>query len=71
LVLEGSVSEGDLVKVGTRAEANKEQNSMGDGCGWMNSHTSSENKDDVVIINKREPKDDKDFLLEDGMHSHR
>jgi hypothetical protein len=78
LVLEGSVREGELVKVRTRAEATKEQNNMGDGFGWISSHTSSENKNDIVIIKNREPRveeegtwDDKDFLLEDGMHSHR
>jgi hypothetical protein len=51
---------------------------MSHGFGWISSHPSSEKKNDIVIIKNREPKveeeetwDDKDFLLEDGMHSHR
>lgn len=78
LVLEGSVSEGDCVKVRTRADAIKEQKITGDGFGWISSNPSSENKNDIVIIKNREPKvedeetwDDNDFLLEDGMHAHR
>lgn len=37
LVLEGSVSEGDSVRVRTRAEATKEQKNtqVGDGFGWI------------------------------------
>jgi ATP-dependent Clp protease ATP-binding subunit ClpA len=73
LVLEGSVSEGDCVKVRTRADA-----TMGNGFGWISSNPSSENENDIVIIRNREPKvedeetwDDNDFLLEDGMHAHR
>lgn len=78
LVLEGSVSEGDVVRARTRAEATNEQKIIGDGFGWISSNPSSENKNDVVLVKDSEPKveeeepwDDNDFLMEDGMHSHR
>jgi hypothetical protein len=78
LVLEGSVSEGDVVRARTRAEATNEQKIIGDGFGWISSNPSSEKKNDVVLVKDSEPKveeeepwDDNDFLMEDGMHSHR
>jgi ATP-dependent Clp protease ATP-binding subunit ClpB len=74
LVLERSVTEGDIVRVRTRAEATKVQKN-GDGMfGWISSNPSSENKNDVVIIKNREQEemwDDDELLLEDGTHAHR
>ena len=47
LVLEGSVKEGDTVKVRTRGEAEKQN---GDSVGWISSNQSSDNRNDVVIL---------------------
>lgn len=59
LVLEGSVAEGDIVRVRTRGEALKlQRNKSGDDdaadFGWTSgSHALSEDKNDVVIIKNR------------------
>lgn len=85
LVLEGSVMEGDVVKVRTRAEAEKEQRSSStssssdeEELGWISSNPSSSNKNDIVVVRNHAPKppeeavwDDDEFLLEDGTHGHR
>jgi hypothetical protein len=78
LVLEGAVQEGDVVRVRTRAEAEREQKYGRADLGWISSSPVSDNKNDVVIIRNHAPApeeedkwDDKEFLLEDGTHNHR
>jgi ATP-dependent Clp protease ATP-binding subunit ClpB len=78
LVLEGAVAEGDAVLVLTRAEAEIHQRDTGSTMGWICNNPASDNKNDVVIMRNHEVKqaedetwDDKEFLLEDGTHSHR
>jgi ATP-dependent Clp protease ATP-binding subunit ClpB len=78
LVLEGAVREGDAVRVRTRAEAEREQKYGRADLGWISSNSSSDSKNDVVIIRNHEvvPEEDKtwddeEFLLEDGTHKHR
>lgn len=53
LLLEGSVREGDVVRVRTRAEAEREfkqQSPQLLGHGWISSNPRSDNKNDVVIL---------------------
>jgi C-terminal, D2-small domain, of ClpB protein len=78
LVLEGSIAEGDTVRVRTRAEAEKLQREAGHSEGWITRNPASDSKNDIVILKNHSPQpeeeetwDDKDFLLEDGTHSHR
>lgn len=78
LVLEGSVREGDVVRVRTRAEADREQKQSGSNLGWICSNPAADDKNDIVIIRNHEPApeedepwDDNEFLLEDGIHDHR
>jgi len=79
LVLEGSLLEGDTVKVRTRFEAEREQKDSGSALGWLGSNAASNDKNDVVIVRNHEPlmDDDEDegdeepfdkgdHLLEDG-----
>jgi ATP-dependent Clp protease ATP-binding subunit ClpB len=76
LVLEGSVVSGDVVKVRTRAEAEKEERHG--GFGWLGSNPLSDDRNDVVVLRNREPEPDdeddevmdEDLLLEDGLHAH-
>lgn len=79
LVLEGSVVEGDVVRVRTRAEAEIEQRQTGDSRGWVCSNTLSDNKNDIVVMRNHDAKteeeetwdDNGNFLLDDGIHAHR
>ncbi|KAL7581388.1 hypothetical protein ACA910_021978 [Epithemia clementina (nom. ined.)] len=54
LLLEGSVLEGDTVRVRTRAEAEREQKHQLDdpasAHGWISSNPHSDNKNDIVIL---------------------
>eukprot|EP00550_Attheya_septentrionalis_P002059 CAMPEP_0198289598 /NCGR_PEP_ID=MMETSP1449-20131203/7717_1 /TAXON_ID=420275 /ORGANISM="Attheya septentrionalis, Strain CCMP2084" /LENGTH=884 /DNA_ID=CAMNT_0043987941 /DNA_START=96 /DNA_END=2750 /DNA_ORIENTATION=- len=77
LVLEGAVTDGDVVKVCTRGEALKSI----EGFGFITSSPmGSTDKNDVVILrnheinsqkNDEDDWDDDEFLLEDGVHHHR
>jgi len=78
LVLEGAALEGDVIKVRTRYEAEKEQKQAGGGLGWISSNPASDNKNDIVIVRNHEPPpeeeepwDDEEYLMEDGSHGHR
>lgn len=80
LVLEGSLLEGDTVKVRTRYEAEREQKESGSALGWLCSNVASNDKNDVVIVRNHEPlpeeeepwdDDSGEYLLEDGTHEHR
>ncbi|CAJ1946039.1 unnamed protein product [Cylindrotheca closterium] len=65
LVLEGSVREGDTVRVRTRGEALQLQKKGEAGLGWASgSSTMSENKNDVVVLKNHEG-----FLTEDDDES--
>lgn len=56
LVLEGSVSEGDVVRVRSRGEAMKMQASGEADYGWVTgSSVLSDDKNDLVIIKNKEP----------------
>jgi ATP-dependent protease Clp ATPase subunit len=80
LVLEGAVKGGDVVRVRTRAEAEKRQKASTAGAsdaegkttvslGWISSNPSSDNKNDVVIIRNHEPpeeSEDEEMLEENG-----
>jgi len=78
LVLDGSVAEGDTIRVRTLGEAKKE--TVGN-FGWISSSDSIADvadRNNIVIMRNREPSkedeetwDDGDFLLEDGVHAHR
>ncbi len=79
LILEGSVYDGDDVKVRTLGEAqdSKEQHP---GLGWVSNSAGGTDKNSVVVLrnHKVDPNtdaqqvwDDEEFLMEDGVHSHR
>jgi ATP-dependent Clp protease ATP-binding subunit ClpB len=75
LILEGSVVDGDAVRVRTRAEAEREQQ---DSLGWICSNELSSDRNDVVILRNRVPEpdeeetwDDEEMLMDDGSHEHR
>lgn len=77
LVLEGSVVEGDDVKVRTLNEAQnlKKENPE---LSWV-SNSQGADKNSVVVLRNHEVEnknandtwDDEEFLMEDGVHSHR
>eukprot|EP00557_Chaetoceros_sp_GSL56_P005645 CAMPEP_0176498232 /NCGR_PEP_ID=MMETSP0200_2-20121128/12200_1 /TAXON_ID=947934 /ORGANISM="Chaetoceros sp., Strain GSL56" /LENGTH=833 /DNA_ID=CAMNT_0017896403 /DNA_START=264 /DNA_END=2765 /DNA_ORIENTATION=- len=76
LVLDGGIREGDTVKVRTLGEAQNMQKDSPE-LSWISS-TKSEDKNSIVIlrnhpINVQEDEswDDDEFLMEDGLHSHR
>jgi ATP-dependent Clp protease ATP-binding subunit ClpB len=80
LVLEGGVREGDLVQVRTRGEARKLTKEAEKDLGWVSSSSpDSTDNNDVVILRNHEPRkesdeenwDDDEYLLDDGVHSHR
>lgn len=71
LVLEGAVAPGDIVKVRTRAEAEKERVLGGNehpGLGWICSNEFSDSKNDVVILRNHEKKDESDEDWDDGVY---
>lgn len=78
LVLEGSVLEGDTVRVRTRGEVNSLSKSQ--DVSWVSSGDDVEDRNDILILrnhvatteNDNEPTwDDDEYLLEDGTHAHR
>jgi ATP-dependent Clp protease ATP-binding subunit ClpB len=78
LVLEGSISEGDTVRVRTRGEAEQLQRNPGHTEGWISRNPASDNRNDVVILRNHKPQpeeeetwDDNEYLFEDGTHTHR
>lgn len=77
LVLDGGVMEGDTVQVCTAGEAERMQQEK-ESLSWVSSSKYLEDKNSVVILRnhdaeKREDEiwDDKEFLMEDGLHTHR
>ena len=65
LLLEGSLMEGDTVRVRTRAEAEREvkqqqqqNNGQTSSLGWISSNPNSDNKNDVVILRNHPNTDD-------------
>jgi ATP-dependent Clp protease ATP-binding subunit ClpB len=80
LVLEGSVLEGDTVKVRTRGEVISLSKTSPD-ISWISSDdVDSEDRNDILILRNHDASadddgtdtwDDDDYLLEDGMHAHR
>lgn len=83
LVLEGSLLEGDVVKVRTRYEAEREQKQLEESgspsatLGWLSSNVGSNDKNDVVLVRNHEPVEDEDesdsdddeyYMEEDGKH---
>ena len=81
LVLEGSVLEGDTVRVRTRSEAQSLAKTSSEPISWISSNDRNleeEDRNDILILRNRVPAgddeetwDDGEFLLEDGVHSHR
>ena len=84
LVLEGSVLEGDTVRVRTRGEVDAlEKSSSDDFIGWITSEAGdSDDGNDILILRNHEVAsaegdteaetwDDDEYLLEDGTHGHR
>lgn len=79
LVLEGGVLDGDMVRVRTRGEA--ERNQEKNFFGYISSSNNEDDKNAVVIMRNHESKnvydeapetwDDEEYLLEDGTHRHR
>ncbi|GKY98619.1 hypothetical protein MPSEU_000818600 [Mayamaea pseudoterrestris] len=63
LVLEGSVVEGDIVRVRTRAEAEREP--QGVNLGWLSSNSMREDRNDIVVLRNREPEPDEEDALDD------
>lgn len=82
LLLEGSVKEGDTVKVRTRGEARLIAKSS-PGVTWISSSDdfNEEDRNDILILRNHEVKsdntddneiwDDDEYLFEDGTHNHR
>ena len=83
LVLEGSVTEGDTVRVRTRGEV-KSMTKFSPEISWISSNDGNldeDDRNDILILRNREPikeqdgeenwDDNGDYLLEDGIHSHR
>ena len=84
LVLEGSVLEGDTVRVRTRGEVDAlEKSSSDDFIGWITSEAGdSDDGNDILILRNHEVAsaegdteaetwDDDEYLLGDGTHAHR
>lgn len=76
LVLDGGIRDGDIVKVRTLGEAQKMKSDSPD-LSWISS-SKSEDKNSIVILRNHpidvqedESWDDDEFLMEDGLHSHR
>lgn len=80
LVLEGSVLEGDTVRVRTRGEANVLSKSNPD-VSWISTDDyDSEDRNDILLLrnhdatstdDETETWDDDEYLFEDGTHTHR
>mmetsp|Transcript_31860 Transcript_31860/g.40945 ORF Transcript_31860/g.40945 Transcript_31860/m.40945 type:complete len:198 (+) Transcript_31860:207-800(+) len=78
LVLEGTVLEGDTVRVRARGEVNALAKSSPD-ISWISSNDGDdEDRNDILILRNHDATpadsdtwDDEDFLLEDGRHAHR
>ena len=77
LVLEGGVIDGDVVKVRTLGEAQKLQVSDAK-LSWVSSNPVDDDENTVVILRNHKVEttegqvwDDEEFLMEDGIHSHR
>ena len=83
LVLEGSVLEGDTVRVRTRGEVLKSTDNTSD-ISWISSSdgdVDAEDRNDILILRNHDPAesdaseadvwDDDEYLLEDGTHHHR
>ena len=80
LVLEGSVLEGDTVRVRTRGEVNALLKSNPDLSWASSSDEDVADRNDILLLRNRAATkdnesdtwdDDGDFLLEDGVHEHR
>ena len=80
LVLEGSVLEGDTVRVRTRGEVNALMKSNPDLSWASSSDEDVADRNDILLLRNRAATkdnesdtwdDDGDFLLEDGLHEHR
>lgn len=79
LVLEGSVREGDSVRVRTKGEVDSLLKSAPDISWISSSGTEDTDRNDIVILRnhdvedstKEDVWDDDEFLLEDGRHAHR
>jgi ATPases with chaperone activity, ATP-binding subunit len=76
LVLDGGIRDGDIVKVRTLGEAQKMKKDSPE-MNWISS-SKSEDKNSIVVlrnhtteIQEDESWDDDEFLMEDGLHSHR
>lgn len=76
LVLDGGIRDGDIVKVRTLGEAQKMKEDSPE-LNWISS-SKSEDKNSIVVlrnhtteIQEDESWDDDEFLMEDGLHSHR
>ncbi len=82
LVLEGSVLEGEIVRVRTKGEVDALTKSSPD-ISWVSSNDRGEgDQNDIVLLRNHVPAtddnengsgawDDEEFLLEDGTHAHR
>ena len=82
LVLEGSVVEGDKVRVRTRGEAKSIAKISEEPITWISSEGLNEvegDRNDIVVLRNQSPRseevdawdDEGDYLMEDGVHSHR
>ena len=80
LVLEGSVLEGDTVRVRTRGEVNALLKSNPDLSWASSSDEDVADRNDILLLRNRAATkdnesdtwdDDGDFLFEDGLHEHR
>jgi len=60
LLLEGSVSEGDTVRVRTRVEASRINDEVKSGLGWVCNKKQAEDMNDVVILRNKAPLDDQE-----------
>jgi len=82
LVLEGSVQEGDTVRVRIRGEVDVLNKSSQD-ISWISSNDRDEgDRNDIILLRNHAPRiddtesevgtwDDEEFLLDDGTHAHR
>ena len=82
LVLEGSVLEGDTVRVRTRGEVNSLAKSSSEDISFVSaSDGDMADRNDILLLRNHKPRNvdesetwddvDGEYLLEDGMHDHR
>lgn len=81
LVLEGTVQEGDTVRVRTRGEVMSLAKTEGELSWVSSSDIDSEDRNDILLLRNHDAPaesggetvawDDDEYLLEDGMHHHR